>query len=200
MGTKGISGFKCGGEYKLFYNGLDGYPSGLGQKTVDFANRMNRVRGWDHLRKNCENLEVVPFDSKPTREQIERNKRYAWSMDTPYSGRPEEWDLDNWFQLQSGLEQGAFFDEVYAGNVEEIQDGRGSGASYMYILNLDAKEIDFYLDKDYADEEGLEPVDDPSKKISSYHSHMGSCPVELRPHEFSLACHDWHGKFYGELD
>jgi len=198
MGTKGLSGFKCGGEYKLFYNGMDGYPEGLGQKVFDFANRMNRVRGWDQLMENCKSLEVVPFPSSPSRDQIERNKRYTWSMDTPYLGRPDDWELENWIQLQDGLARGALLDEVYAGNVKEIPDGRDSGASYAYVLNLDSKEIDFYLYTIHAEDLGIEPVGDPTKILSPYIRHTGSCPVEIPPHEFYTECRDWKEKFFKE--
>lgn len=208
MGTRGIFGFKCDGEYKLKWNQFDSYPDLLGDKMTDFVNRMNEVNGWDTLKKNCEKIELVDTDEHPTTANLRTYDQYREVGEKYFHekiSRRNQSSYRNWQILLHALARGNLLEETYAGKVKHLLDERWDMISdweYAYVLNLDANELEFYQgyenDKKF-DSDVLSGRWDPD-------AFVGSCPMEMeKPLDFKFeeppkGCLGWKGKFFPECD
>jgi len=142
MGTRGLSGFKYEGKHKVMYNQFDSYPDGLGHWVAEFVQLVQKEKGWDVLKENVANLEVVDEGDKPTKKQQEK---YACYADTRVSSR----SLDEWYVLMRKLQGDKILHEVYKGKVGHIPDARkfiedSLFCEYAYIVNLDTMCLDCY--------------------------------------------------------
>ena len=72
MGTRGSLGFICENKEYLNYNHFDSYPSGLGQKILEFIAEINKKDGWIQFKENGK--KVIPITEKITDPEIQ--KRY----------------------------------------------------------------------------------------------------------------------------
>ena len=144
MGTRGAFGFRVDGKDKVMYNHWDSYPSGLGQKVVDFIKETTD----DELKKIANNIVLVDEDKTPTTAQKKAVRDFEKTNDTVVSDiSVSTRTLDDWYCLLRNA-QGEF--EMYKKGLEYmisaedfLQDSLF--CEYAYIINVDSGMLEVYF-------------------------------------------------------
>jgi hypothetical protein len=135
MGTRGILGFRYKRKDYMTYNHWDSYPSGLGNRVVEWAR--DHGGDWDSVKEKVERM-VDVSDRQPTAEEV---KKFSHLADLDVSTNdPCEWyvllrhaqgDLD--FILEAG---------VFENQLDFIRDSLF--CEWAYIINLDNMTLEIY--------------------------------------------------------
>lgn len=137
MGTRGAYGFHKNGKDKITYNHYDSYPDFLGDNILDFIENTSD----EEFDKIFDKIELVNEDNKPTKEQIKECKKFLGDL----SGHTE----DEWYNLlrksQGNLYpyKNAELKYMIGGYEEFIKNSLF--CEYAYVINLDTKELEFYV-------------------------------------------------------
>lgn len=164
MGTRGGFGFRVDGQDKIAYRQFDSYPSGGGEDVAAFV-RKHRRNGvlFKNVVEKIRKIEVVNEDVPPTREQINRFRKYA---DTNVSTGK----LTEWYVLLRNL-QGDLAGYADAGVILDASDFLKESlfCEWAYIVNLDTNKLEVY--EGFQKERGkgrYAEVFDPSKVEPRY--------------------------------
>jgi hypothetical protein len=146
MSTRGFITFVIDGVEKTAYNHHDSYPSGVGLDVLSWIQGNLHSLTCDIHRgesggpvRLAQKLRVVPPDSEPTDEDIERLKG-SWD---PSVG--ERRDRPDWYQLLRH-NQGNPAAMLAAGVIEDSSDFPTDSlyAEYGYVIDLDEQVFEVY--------------------------------------------------------
>ncbi|WP_433233941.1 hypothetical protein [Actinomadura nitritigenes] len=134
MGTRGFIGFVADGEEKIAYNQFDSYPSGVGVTVMEWL----RSGSTPHLREQVKALRVVPDDSEPTPEDIQRLSEFA-------DLRVSDKDPREWYVLLRDT-QGDPGAILRAGVIEDASGFPLDSlfCEWGYLIDLDAETFEVY--------------------------------------------------------
>lgn len=135
MSTRGFVGFVADGTEKIAYNHYDSYPGGLGLDVL----RWLREAATDlaSLRQQVIGLRVVDWDSTPSREDIQRLRRFA----NPNVGQQT---VEDWYVLlrETWGDPAAM---LRAGVIADSSDfPLHPFAKWGYLVNLDEGTFEVY--------------------------------------------------------
>ena len=136
MGTRGVYGFRIGGQDKVMYNQYDSYPEGLGCAVVEFVH-LNPI---DELKRIAQELTLVSEGERPTPEQIETCRRSGTVNLAVSTGSEQDW----YCLLRKAQGDVSFWKK----GLPFILDGKGflsdSMCEWAYIINLDDEVLEVY--------------------------------------------------------
>jgi hypothetical protein len=144
MGTRGLVGFKYKNRYVATYNHFDSYPSSLGAEVVEFIQKVQSEQGWDKLKQNVNDIDLVNDADAPNEAHI-RKYMQAGLYDNNVSSRtPKEW-----YSLLRHAQGAQGLSYIYTGvlnhyidSIEFIKDS--VFCEYAYVINLDTNKLDCY--------------------------------------------------------
>jgi len=155
MGTNGAFGFICNGKDYIIYNHWDSYPEYLGKIFLNFIKLVSSEQGWDNLRENCNKLECIDPNIKPTESLKQKYLKYA-------NLKVGEQTLDDCYCLLRKLQNGNFLYEVYKGNVNHLVNRakflRDQWCEYGYVIDLDQFKAVFWKDGKKFAEKNLKTI------------------------------------------
>jgi hypothetical protein len=136
MGTRGVYGFRYRTRDFLTYNHFDSYPSGLGNKVLEFCQQTSVAK----MKAICDRIILVDLDHPVSGEQIAECCHY-YCKDVS-KGTPRDWyallrksqgDLDAY---KKGLRYMIDYNDF-------IRDSLF--CEYGYIVNLDTGQMEIYI-------------------------------------------------------
>jgi len=135
MGTRGAYGFRINEEDRVNYVQFDSYPSGLGKEVMSYVVQTPVAQ----MKKIATRIVLVHPDSTPSRELIQRYRKYA---DLGVS----EQSYEDWYCLLRKT-QGTLF--PYNNDLRHMIDYHdflfdSLFCEWAYIINLDTEQFEVY--------------------------------------------------------
>lgn len=137
MGTRGVYGFRIGGQDKVMYNQYDSYPECLGAAVAEFAQRIPV----DGLKRIAQRLTLVSAEIEPTEAQIQTCRKWG-TINLGVSFQSEQ----DWYCL---LREAQGDLELWEQGLPFILDGQdflsdSLFCEWAYIINLDDEVLEVY--------------------------------------------------------
>ncbi len=141
MSTRGVTGFKIDGKLKITYNHSDSYPEWLGQRMVEFC-KIYFPENIEQAKKRVRKVVMVSNKKKPTRNQIEKYKKYS---DLGVS----ENNYFDWYCLLRRLQGIPILNEILQGRVYHMYNYETFlrdelDCQWGYIINLDDETLEVW--------------------------------------------------------
>jgi hypothetical protein len=136
MGTRGAYGFYKDGVNKITYNHYDSYPSCLGHSMIEFV----QDNSDENLNAIFDKIEMVEESSTPTEEQKKECEKWTSLAVSSQS-------TDDWYCL---LRNAQGVPEEFNKGLKFMTNGEGFlrdslFCEHAYVLNLDTKELEYYV-------------------------------------------------------
>ncbi len=144
MGTRGAVIIIQDGKAKGHYNHYDSYPEELGSQVIDELVKIDKSKGWDVFKKNCQKVKLVDESKKPSATVIKKYVAKGFFNDKVSVG-----SVEDWYCLLRELQGAQYIPQIFNGVVEHMCNGTNFVydslfCEYAYVIDLDKMVLEFY--------------------------------------------------------
>lgn len=138
MSTRGIFGFRVGGQDKLSYNHCDSYPEGLGADILHDLKKLIKHHGIGYIIEKAEQIKIINENVEPTVDDVFNLRAYT---DLSVGRRSTK----DWYCLTRKL-QGDIATTLEAGYMHGDNNfiNESLFCEWGYIINLDDNVLEVY--------------------------------------------------------